>query len=152
MYGPGVDQLDNDPALPVIRQCCRQLFGRQDFNGDTITHLYDWLLTEKHKGKAAADGMQVEELAALLLREITPVGGVQLDDDDPALSEFMSASDLATRTGATRDSVNAFLRRYRDDYPDCVTEVEARRRNEPHYLYRAADVLPALRAHLARVS
>jgi hypothetical protein len=62
----------------------------------------------------------------------------------PAL---LSASDLAERLGLTKNAVEVFLRRYRADYPDCATENEGRRRNEPHYLYRVADVLPNLKAH-----
>jgi hypothetical protein len=62
--------------------------------------------------------------------------------------ELLSAGDIADRLKLSRDAVDACLRRYRRAYPDCATETEeGRRRNEPRYLYRVADVLPHLRAH-----
>jgi hypothetical protein len=118
---------------------------------DALDALYDLLVTEKGMTKAAADGMRVDELAALLRHETEPAGAS--DDAHLAVTESpLSAADPARLVGATRHTVNAFLRRYREHYPDCAVEVEARRRNEPRYLYRATDVLPALRAHLSRVS
>jgi hypothetical protein len=64
----------------------------------------------------------------------------------------LSAPDLARLLGQPAAKVESFLRRYRDSYPDCYVEVdpEDRRRNEPRYLYRACDVLPALCKHLER--
>jgi hypothetical protein len=59
----------------------------------------------------------------------------------------LSAADLAGRLGLSRNAVEVYLRRYRRDYPDCATENEGRRRNEPRYLYRVADVLAPLRDH-----
>jgi hypothetical protein len=60
---------------------------------------------------------------------------------------LLSASDLARQLGKPIDSVESFLRRYRSRYPDCYTLTEGRRRNEPQYLYRVADVLPVLMSH-----
>jgi hypothetical protein len=59
----------------------------------------------------------------------------------------LSANDLAKILQRPVDAVDSFLRRYREKYPDCCITTEGRRRNEPKYLYRAADVLPALREH-----
>jgi hypothetical protein len=65
-YGhDGVVQLDNHPALPIIRHCCRQLFGGQTF-GNMLDALYDWLLTEKQMDKPTADALSLNDLAALL--------------------------------------------------------------------------------------
>jgi hypothetical protein len=67
----------------------------------------------------------------------------------PALPEFMSVADLATHLGMSADTVDAFLRRYRHNYPDCYTETEAgaRRKKEPRYLYRTQEVMAPLMAH-----
>jgi hypothetical protein len=51
------------------------------------------------------------------------------------------------RSGATPAAVESFLRRYRDKYPDCCVNPDTRRKNEPKYLYRPSEVLPALREH-----
>jgi hypothetical protein len=61
--------------------------------------------------------------------------------------QFLSASDLANRLGVSTNAVDAFLRRYRKQYPDSAIETEGRRRCEARYLYRVTDVLPHLRAH-----
>ena len=61
----------------------------------------------------------------------------------PAL---LSAADLARLTGESVDKVDSFLRRYREDYPDCYVVNESKRKTDPKYLYRTADVLPALQA------
>jgi hypothetical protein len=67
----------------------------------------------------------------------------------------VSAADFAKMLGmpdANRAALESFLRRYRKKYPDCyvTTEEEARRRNEPKYLYRVGDVLPALKEHFEK--
>jgi hypothetical protein len=61
-----------------------------------------------------------------------------------------SAKDLAAMLGESDDAVDSFLRRYRDKYPDCYIPTDSPRRNEPKYLYRVADVLPALKQHFAK--
>jgi hypothetical protein len=61
----------------------------------------------------------------------------------PAL---LSAADLASLTGQSVDKVDSFLRRYRENYPDCYVQNESKRKTDPKYLYRTADVLPALQA------
>jgi hypothetical protein len=63
---------------------------------------------------------------------------------EAAAPEFLSVSDLAGLLHLSVDQVDAFLRRYRKKYPDCCIETEGRRKNDPKYLYRSADVLPVL--------
>jgi hypothetical protein len=65
----------------------------------------------------------------------------------PASSSLLSAADLARELGKTLDAVDSFLRRYRSRYPDCYMETDGPRRNEPRFLYRVSDVLPALKEH-----
>jgi hypothetical protein len=62
-----------------------------------------------------------------------------------------SARDLAELVGKPLTAVESFLRRHRDKAPDCFVTVDPddRRRNEPKYLYRVADVLPVLKEHFA---
>jgi hypothetical protein len=60
---------------------------------------------------------------------------------------LLSAFDLARRLNVSTDAVDAWLRRYRERYPDCYTETEGRRKNEPRYLYHTSDVLPEMRRH-----
>jgi hypothetical protein len=60
----------------------------------------------------------------------------------PAL---LSAGDLARLLKLSLPRVESALRRYRENHPDCFTEAENPRKNEPRYLYRTADVLPVLR-------
>lgn len=62
------------------------------------------------------------------------------------LPELLSAPALAKHLGQTPGRVESFLRRYRDKYPDCYREADGKRRNEPRYLYRTRDVLPALQS------
>jgi hypothetical protein len=64
-YGPGVSELDNHPALPTIRHCCRHLFPGQTLAG-ALDALYDWLLADKQIDKPTADAMRLPELAGLL--------------------------------------------------------------------------------------
>jgi hypothetical protein len=58
----------------------------------------------------------------------------------------MCAADLARHLGMSDnlDAVDSFLRRYRSKHPDCYTQIESPRKNESRYLYRPADVWPAL--------
>jgi len=60
---------------------------------------------------------------------------------------LFSAPNLAEKLNQSVDAVDAFLRRYREKYPDCYTKTESRRRNEPHCLYRVSDVLAVLQEH-----
>jgi hypothetical protein len=60
------------------------------------------------------------------------------------LPALLSASDIATRIGRLRSSVTSFLTRFAETHPDCRVETPSKRRNEPAYLYRTADVWPAL--------
>jgi hypothetical protein len=68
---------------------------------------------------------------------------------DPAAGQgLFSAPDLARQLGLPIPRVESCLRRYRDKYPDCYVQIpeDDRRRNEPKYLYRRAEVWPALQA------
>jgi hypothetical protein len=65
-------------------------------------------------------------------------------DEAAALPVMLSAPDLAKRLKLPLSRVESCLRRFRDRHRDCCEEVENRRRNEPRYLYRTADVLPVL--------
>jgi hypothetical protein len=69
------------------------------------------------------------------------------------LPEFAAAPDLARLLQQPLKRVDACLRRLRKQLPDCYVEVEEkkdRRRNEPRYMYRTADVWPALQEQLPR--
>lgn len=83
----------------------------------------------------AASDLAADGVGAVAAREATNI------------PPFQSASDLARRLGQPIDTVETFLRRHRERFPDCFREAEGRRRNEPRYLYRVADVWPALRDH-----
>jgi hypothetical protein len=65
----------------------------------------------------------------------------------PELTFFMPASQLAEKIDRPVASVESFLRRYREKYPDCCFETDGRRRNEPKYMYRTKDVWHALLDH-----
>jgi hypothetical protein len=65
----------------------------------------------------------------------------------------MSATDLARLLGMAKNAraVESHLRRLRDKYPDCfILSDDVPRRNEPRYLYRLCDVLPALKQHFKK--
>jgi hypothetical protein len=61
------------------------------------------------------------------------------------LPSLLSAPDIAKWIKRKRSSVTSFLTRFAREYPDCRVEVEAKKPNEPAYLYRTADVWPALK-------
>lgn len=50
----------------------------------------------------------------------------------------------------TKAAVNTFLSRYREKHPYCREEYPNRLKGEPQYIYRTADVWPALLAHFGR--
>ncbi len=60
------------------------------------------------------------------------------------LPVLLSASDIASRIKKNPKSVTSFLSRFAERNPDCRVEIESKRKNEPGYLYRTADVWPAL--------
>jgi hypothetical protein len=61
------------------------------------------------------------------------------------LPPLLSAADLARQLRQPMRRVETFLRRYhREEHQDCRTEVPNPRKREPKYLYRTADVWPAL--------
>jgi hypothetical protein len=64
------------------------------------------------------------------------------------LPAMLSAPDLARTLEQPVSRVESFLRRFREDHPDSFTEVDNPRKNEPRYLYRTADVWPALQQQL----
>lgn len=68
---------------------------------------------------------------------------VETEEVDP-LPSLLSAAELAKRIGQPVARVESFLRRYRAKHPDCFIESSCSRRNEPRYLFRTADVWPAL--------
>jgi hypothetical protein len=63
---------------------------------------------------------------------------------DIIVPALLSASDIATRIQRNPKSVTSFLTRYAVKHPDCRVENTTKRQNEPSYLYRTADVWPAL--------
>lgn len=73
------------------------------------------------------------------LEEITAI-----PPTDAVLPEMLSASDVAEHIDRNRSSVTSFLTRYAQKYPDCRVPIDSKRKNEPGYLYRVADVWPAL--------
>jgi hypothetical protein len=64
--------------------------------------------------------------------------------------ELCSSSDIAALLKQPPDRVDTFLRRYREKHPDCFVPVRSPRRNEPRFLYRTAEVWPALERQLPR--
>jgi hypothetical protein len=69
----------------------------------------------------------------------------------PPLPPRASAKELAELVGKPVAAVESFLRRHRDKAPDSfvIVDPDERRRNEPKYLYRVAEVLPVLKIHFA---
>jgi hypothetical protein len=129
-------QIDADFILPKLYPYIAQLRALQ------LDNVPDW------------HGEPQDELKALeILDQIMACCRAALSGPPPAEQDvavwptFLSAADLAARLGQPKNAVEVFLRRYRKDYPDCATENEGRRHNEPRYLYRVADVLPHLRGH-----
>jgi hypothetical protein len=76
--------------------------------------------------------------------------GPEARQDEHAILTYspMCAADLARHLGMSDHlrALETFLRRHRRDYPDCCVEIErgGRRKNQALYLYRPADVWPAL--------
>jgi hypothetical protein len=71
-------------------------------------------------------------------------GGKPRADTDAGFPALLSASDLAKLIKRNPKSVTSFLTRFACKYPDCRSENPTKRKNEPAYLYRTADVWPAL--------
>ena len=83
--------------------------------------------------------------ARLRVLAATPAGTKPADEREGGiLPALLSASDIARHINHKPKSVGSFLIRYAKKYPDCRQETDGRRRNEPGYLYRTADVWPAL--------
>lgn len=93
--------------------------------------------TEPLASTGAASGADRQEKAK---------GADESEDSQPPdlLPAQLSAPDIATRLKRNPKSVSSFLTRLAGKRPDCRIEVENRRRNEPQYLYRTADVWPLL--------
>jgi hypothetical protein len=66
------------------------------------------------------------------------------------LVQFLSAPDLARLLDQPVPRVETFLRRFREDHRDCFVETGNPRKNEARYLYRTAEVWPALREQLTK--
>ena len=62
------------------------------------------------------------------------------------LPVLLCASDIAKRIQQNVKSVTSFLTRFAVKKPDCRVANDSKRKNEPEYLYRTADVWPALQA------
>jgi hypothetical protein len=75
-----------------------------------------------------------------------PQRGEKPETTAEVVPPFLCAADLARCIGQPKSRVETFLRRYREDHPDCFVEVEegGTRKNEPRILYRTADVWPDL--------
>jgi hypothetical protein len=58
-----------------------------------------------------------------------------------------TAAEIAKLLGRDPDAVATFLQRHRRSHPDCVIENDNRRNREHRYLYRCAEVWPALVEH-----
>jgi hypothetical protein len=67
-----------------------------------------------------------------------------------ALPNLLSARDLARQIGQPHGLVDCFLRRFHEKHPDCRVGTDSPRKNEAHYLYRVADVWPALEERLKK--
>jgi hypothetical protein len=71
-------------------------------------------------------------------------GGIAAVAEVAPMPIFAGAAELARRLGQRTDRVESFLRRLREQFPDCYINTEQPRVNEPRYLYRTADVWPLL--------
>jgi hypothetical protein len=95
---------------------------------------------------------EADDLQVRLGEAIAELGGgappvdTSMQDKPPegVLLTLLSASDIADRVGRKRESVTSFLTRFAAKCPDCRVSTETKRKNEPSYLYRTADVWPAL--------
>ncbi len=94
--------------------------------------------------------MAVGDFAAALLDALRPASCQLETPGEVQLAELLAASDLAQFLGQPVKRVDGFLRRYHLTHPDSRVEVDTPRRNEPRFLYRTADVWPALQAQLPR--
>jgi hypothetical protein len=133
----------DDPDLPKVRHAVSMLFG--GLNLDTLRRLTDWLQYEFGFELRRAWATESPELLRLLTN-LPPIPQAAATNDGAPPPALLSAADLARLTGQSVDKVESFLRRYRRDYPDCYVESESKRKTEPKYLYRTADVLPALQS------
>ncbi|MFO0805091.1 MAG: hypothetical protein U0791_18450 [Gemmataceae bacterium] len=76
-------------------------------------------------------------------------GGLKGGDESKLKTEavlpvLLSASDIARHISRNPKSVTSFLTRLAVRLPDCRIENESKRKTEPKYLYRTADVWPSL--------
>jgi hypothetical protein len=105
-------------------------------------------------GTESAPSTPPPALAGLHQQEapLPPSTGPFGSDSDTAvpLPAQLSAPDLARMFRLPVARVESALRRFRKSNPDCFTEVDNPRRNEPRYLYRTADVLGLLGRMSAR--
>jgi hypothetical protein len=95
-------------------------------------------------------------LRALTLQELAALNEQPVSSDQrtshPAepggsiLATLASAADLARAFGLSRPRTESALRRFRKKKPDCCTETDSPRKNEPRLLYRTPVVVPLLKA------
>jgi hypothetical protein len=117
----------------------------------------DMTMTEQRRQEVVAELCRNAGLARQVPEPVTAGSMPQADDRTEAtepqtetenqtipFTSPLGASDLARLLrerglqGATADAVDAYLRRYRADHPDCYIEVDDddRRMNTPRYLHR----------------
>lgn len=76
----------------------------------------------------------------------SPVEAAKPEDGEAEgiLAFALSVAEIAERIGRNEKSVGSFLGRLAKKQPDCRIEIPNRRVREPEYLYRTADVWPAI--------
>jgi hypothetical protein len=131
-FRKAVEHLQRVPAVDV-----RALLDRMRRETCLAWHAHQRLSPPVVTTLAYASGQEHVETAASAPGELPPL---------------LSAGDLARVLQQPVARVESFLRRHRVTYPDCCTEVEegGRRKNEPRYLYRTADVWPVLQQQLSK--
>jgi len=97
-------------------------------------------LTEPHRNQAPAE-------PAPLPTETKQSEGEKPNTDvgtESILPALLSASDIANRIKRKPKSVSSFLSRLAEKKRDCRIVTESKRKNEAAYMYRTAEVWPAL--------
>lgn len=82
------------------------------------------------------------------------LGGIEGHDIDAArdanakpawtATALLAAPDIARHIGRNPKTVESLLRRYAEKHPDCRMETQSKRKNEPGFLYRTAEVWPVI--------
>jgi hypothetical protein len=141
----GVNSLTLARHLEQVPAVFERLGAKQD---DSREALVNELRPLAEKVKAGLDRQDVRladletRLAALGCKEESAEPTTPATDD---FTGILSAPDIARRFGVKITPLESALRRARESQPDCFIETdEGRRRNEPRYLYRVADVQPII--------